>query len=343
MLDILHNGVTKKVNGSPEDTKGLLVISGRPRWFEAGDGYSAMLADPRITPRHIVRSAVAMSYGMPQLTNIEVVNGFVRFNATSEEYTSLRGAEIICELYSLDAATTPSGIIAVFNDVTVSFTNWNVTQLNDEEPIFAGTVAAKIEDDRCASTFATVAKDSFYMTSEEGNVSIEGINEILPDGQIICNVQVEAPSISEDPVLPTSVTDAAIDFAYIANDNIRVVLPEVDVTWRHPSVAHIIGQPAPDVSDVYETTISIDTDDIAPDYLSFKKVITVRGENGEEFPVIDPGDAMSERTLKMFSWVASINDTRAHIDVMWTGMDTEPETTKLAVEMLVANYGPYKQ
>lgn len=330
MLDIKHNGVEKKVNGSVKETDGLLIISGVAKWVSAKGGYTATFIDPRIKSTHVIQSIKSSSLSGHNTTDwtaevIDVEDGFV--SITLSEPTD---QVITITMYDVAAVATPSGMSKSFTG-EVSFTDWKVTETGTGA--FSGTVAVKIEDDEesfFAASLATVVNNTFSLHSNAGSkttIGINGIKEVLPDGRFVCNAYVEMEGI----VLPTSVSDARISYVYIASDTIRIALPEATAEWTEYSPVEQEGSSG---ITFYEATFDADV----PDSVRVTDVAIVRGENGEKFPAVD-ADTQIEEMPKMCSYIhlADGKPGPAQITVHWE-RDTAPETTKLTAEIYVANY-----
>ena len=330
MLDILHNGVTKKVNGSLKETEGLLIISGALKWqsniVDNETVYTATFIDPRIKPRHTIQSIKStvkslQSIVTTDLTTDSIYVGDGLVSITVSDVTIVRKNPIITiTMYDVDAVTTPSGMPMEISDAEVTFTNWKVTEVDEGD--FTGTVAVKIEDSGLsAPSLATVVDDSFTLQSRgpEAFVNIRGVKEILPDGRLTCNVQLSLnPNVE---VFPASATDASINYVYIASDNVRMIAPEADAEWVEQEDSGVI---------FYEATFAAEV----PDNVHLSDVAIVYGENGEKFPKIG---TLTGEDPKMYSYVTSTVGGAKNIVVHWT-RDTMPETAKLTAEVYVANY-----
>lgn len=325
MLDILHNGVTKKVNASQEETDGLLIVSGIARWVlnSETNKYEGILIDSRITDDHEVQSVRVEhgSYADPAavITGTSRGNGYVKFESSSR----VNGV-IVCTMYKIDETKVMNnlsfGFEKSFENVTANFTDWNLEADTGAigDPFHRGTVVVEITDDSAKQYLNDVVPDSMHMSCDEGNVNINEVTENYGNGRFKANASVYIGQ--EHPEPPAAVTDGELEYIYHGRNDIEATLPEVTIDnwiWEEDSSAERHGET------FYEAVLDL----TVPEGMSISDVIYITDNEGHVFPTDHSG------TADMFCYGYG-----NEYHVLWY-TTVEPTSRKFTAKVLLANYG----
>lgn len=315
MLDILHNGVTKKVNATQEENAGLLIVSGIPKWDFDSDNetYTAILINSGITTEHLVQSFKVIKNGLnvsDWVTTTTVQSGYVTLASTN---SNIVGAKVICELYNVTDYSDRFGFLKNFENVSVNFSNWNVKLEDDIRDLREGTVKVSIQDASIRLLMGCLLPDTFEIESDsldDASISVFEVVDIEDNNDLICHFYIPG-----DNDFVSAVTDASISFVYYGRHDILSYLPEADAEWVESS-------------GTYRASFTPEI----PTGFSLSEPIAVYGENGEEFQyfyAFFPGQEPPERYLTVSQDGTFVAAWRR---------DTAPEITKLTAKVYLANY-----
>lgn len=323
MLDILHNGVTKKVNAAQEENAGLLIISGIPYWDysdSTGEGtYTAIFINPKITRDHTIKSVKIIQHGVIDVSNwvnaVNVRNGYLEIASTN---SNIVGTTVICELYDTFNYMDNFGIYKHFENVPVNFSNWEIQ--GEDDPTSWGVVTISIQDESIKQLIGSpllpdtfdISSDSF-IGADEARLRIPGVVEVKDNNDLVCDFVCE--NVTE---FISSITDGEISFLCRARNGFLKDILKTDVEWS-PAMS-------PDGT-IYTTSF---IPEIPHDFY-MASLVAVYGENGEEFPVVDR--LMPGHIPEKFCTFNPIQGIR----VSWL-RDTEPELTKLIAKVNLTNY-----